>query len=508
MTVSTQTNKVSFTGTGANTALATGFPFIDDTDLVVTKRVTATGAETTLVLNTHYTVTGGTYANGTVTPVDGATDFPTSVTWTIKRVTPKTQATDYVANDNFGAETHERALDKVTYLKIDSQEELDRSLKVAVTDADPATLPNSVDRASKYLGFDASGDPTPLSAPTDTSITSAFAETLLDDVDAATARATLDAQEAVITTRGDIVRGSSGGGPAAERLAVGASGTYLRSDGTDVSYSALVAADVAAVVALPRGYLSGLTITRTSATEFNVGKGICRAGTASDQDLVNGENTNAAFGKLFDNGGWDAGDGGGGVPTAAGFATAIDTWHFFMLIKSDGSAYDFGWDTDIAAVNLIADAAVFAQLGAAARYRRIGSFPSTATPDLADFDQYGDDFLLVASAQDIQVTTPGTASVSHTLPSVPDGLVVGALVSIIINESTGFHKVGHGGATLGVPSDNDKDLETATGLNEQPHWSGKLMTTTAQIIKTRSSTDPTQVDIQVRGWVDRRGRDD
>lgn len=50
----------------------------------------------------------------------------------------------------------------------------------------------------------------------------------------ATARASLSAQEDVITTRGDIVRGSSGS--VAERLALGASGTVLGSDGTDAAW--------------------------------------------------------------------------------------------------------------------------------------------------------------------------------------------------------------------------------------------------------------------------------
>ncbi len=92
MTDSSGINKDAFTGTGANTELTTTFPFINASDLVVTQRVTATGVETVLALTTHYTVTGGNYAVGTVTPVDGATDFPSTVTWTIKRATDKGRA--------------------------------------------------------------------------------------------------------------------------------------------------------------------------------------------------------------------------------------------------------------------------------------------------------------------------------------------------------------------------------------------------------------------------------
>lgn len=59
----------------------------------------------------------------------------------------------------------------------------------------------------------------------------AFIQTLLDDTDAATARTTLDAQQDVFTTRGDLVRAGAAG--VAERVALGSSGSVLVSDGTD-----------------------------------------------------------------------------------------------------------------------------------------------------------------------------------------------------------------------------------------------------------------------------------
>lgn len=68
---------------------------------------------------------------------------------------------------------------------------------------------------------------------------SAFIATLLDDADAATARATLDAFQDVFTTRGDLLRGGVDG--AEERLALGANNSILASDGTDATYRTLTA---------------------------------------------------------------------------------------------------------------------------------------------------------------------------------------------------------------------------------------------------------------------------
>lgn len=195
MTVSTTQRKTTYTGTGANTALNTVFPFVGADDLEVVSRVTATGVETTLTSGVHYNVTGGDYATGTVTPIDGATDFPTTVTWTLKRVTDRTQATDYQENEDFPAESHEKALDKLTYLQQETAEDVDRALKIPVGESGTTTeLPNVVDRASKSLGFDVSGNPVALAGTVSGDVTvSSFMETLLDDTTAAAGLTTLGA---------------------------------------------------------------------------------------------------------------------------------------------------------------------------------------------------------------------------------------------------------------------------------------------------------------------------
>lgn len=192
MTINTTTNRVSYEGDGVTTAFAVPFAFFGSDELEVVERVTATGAETLKMLTSDYTVEDGGGAPGTV--IANAAP-PASVSWTIIRNTKRSQEIDYTDNDPFPAETHESGLDRATMIAQDSISDIDRALKFAKTDSGSLepTLPSSVERAGRFLAFDAGGNPIAASGPTgDSSIpVSAYAETLLDDADAATARTTL-----------------------------------------------------------------------------------------------------------------------------------------------------------------------------------------------------------------------------------------------------------------------------------------------------------------------------
>lgn len=80
--------------------------------------------------------------------------------------------------------------------------------------------------------------------PVQVPLISSFAATLLDDTTAAAMRATLDAQEDVITTQGDIVIGNASG--VATRLARGTANYFLAATASTVAYRALLAADLPA----------------------------------------------------------------------------------------------------------------------------------------------------------------------------------------------------------------------------------------------------------------------
>jgi hypothetical protein len=78
----------------------------------------------------------------------------------LRRLTTQTQETDYVANDPFPADSHEEALDRVTMVAQEIQEELGRAIKLSKTNTMTSTefTVAAADRANKILAFDTNGE--------------------------------------------------------------------------------------------------------------------------------------------------------------------------------------------------------------------------------------------------------------------------------------------------------------------------------------------------------------
>ena len=160
MTISSTTTKNSYSGNGSTTTFAYGFYIPAATDIQVYVR-SATGTETLKSQgtgSTNYAITNvGNASGGNIVFVTAPASGETVV---LRRNTAKTQATDYVANDPFPAETHEDALDKLTIISQDLQEQVDRSLKISKTNTMTSTdfTNSAANRASKILAFDSSGE--------------------------------------------------------------------------------------------------------------------------------------------------------------------------------------------------------------------------------------------------------------------------------------------------------------------------------------------------------------
>jgi hypothetical protein len=157
MTISDETNRVSATGSGSTgQAVPFDFQITDGSDLLVYSRVTATGVEAPLVETTNWTVDildeGGTLT--TVTAVAATSQIH------VIRATPATQILDLTQGGSFSAENIEAEFDKVTKLAIENKDGLSRCIRAPETDAATIdlVLPCTIDRASKYLTFDVSGN--------------------------------------------------------------------------------------------------------------------------------------------------------------------------------------------------------------------------------------------------------------------------------------------------------------------------------------------------------------
>ncbi len=234
MPVNTTGSTVQYTGDAEQTTFPFTFPIGSEGDLVVKVRVTATGVTVTQTLTTHYTVTksGTNFDNGgnvEMVSAPAATD-----TLIIARDTTQTQSTDLIYGDPHDSEAYEDMVDRNTLMIQELQAQVDRCLKIPDTDADGLGVEfvNSIDRASQFAGFDATGKAIAAATFAAYGAATPFIQTLLDDADAATAAATLEVLKDIFTTQGDIIIEGAAG---EERLAAAAAGNFLRAAGAGAS---------------------------------------------------------------------------------------------------------------------------------------------------------------------------------------------------------------------------------------------------------------------------------
>ena len=215
MTISTENRKAGpYACNGATVVFNFTFKVFVAADVVVT-HATSAGVESTLTLNTDYTVALNADQNvnpgGSITTV---ATYASGITITITSAVTKTQSTDLTSGGSWYPDVVEDMVDRAV-INIQQHAVLfDRVLKGPVSDASPiAELPTATARASTFLAFDADGDPIASSGSAGQPA-STFADTLLDDTSASAmlttlgvstfAKALLDdtSESAVLTTLG------------------------------------------------------------------------------------------------------------------------------------------------------------------------------------------------------------------------------------------------------------------------------------------------------------------
>lgn len=170
MTISTTESRVEYQGNGVSTLFAIPFRFLENAHIFVTL-VGTDGTQAPQSQGANYTLTGADEDDGgTLTMLVAP---PAGAYLVVVRVVPATQETDYISGDPFPAESHERALDKLTMLVQQGIEADSRTLKFPVGDlaSQIGELPPAALRADRLLSFDSMGRPIAI-APSDQSATS------------------------------------------------------------------------------------------------------------------------------------------------------------------------------------------------------------------------------------------------------------------------------------------------------------------------------------------------
>lgn len=140
MTITTTINQVEHVASAASPTYVIPYYFLLETDLLVELINTETDSKTALQLTTDYTVSGeGNLAGGSITFVNPSILAPatggTAKTLRITRVVPITQLLDYVQDDAFPAESHEKGLDKLTMICQQINARINTLVLAGITDA-------------------------------------------------------------------------------------------------------------------------------------------------------------------------------------------------------------------------------------------------------------------------------------------------------------------------------------------------------------------------------------
>lgn len=498
MTISSEVSPIKrYTCNGVTTAFPTIFQFFDEDHLKVVFVPHDTSiAETTLILTTNYTVSGGNGSTGTVTTTGadplGNTPYDDG-DLVIIRETPLTQEIASRTTGAFRPPNIENGLDKTCMQMQERDNDLEFALSLPdTTDLTEVSAQLPTLEASKFLGVDASGTSFIFAESTTGVPVSTYGASLIDDLTAASALQTLLLDTDLITlslpanvTISDYAKTVLDDLTAASTLQTLGLSAYFRT-----LVNAVTASDLRTLLAMPRSYLTGLGMANAADANHDI---TIAAGQARDNSDIANLFLSIPITKQID-APWAAGSNAGGLFSGV---VATGTWYHTFLIRkdSDGSS-DAGFDTSITAANIPAGYT---------NYRRVGSILTDVNASITAFLQIGDDFYWKDPPEDYDEASPGTNEITEALSYVPPGVSVKAKINAYTaaNEIYLHHPDidDEAPSNTTAPGCTDLDADGAsTGLYEIP-------TDTSAQIQFRLSND-TQTNLFIVGWVDRRGRDD
>ena len=142
---------------GSTTSFPVDFQFLSEDDLIVIQKTVADGTETTLVLNTDYTVTQDTGTGARRGDVTISPALATGYEIYIVRTSLLKQSVDLRNQGEYLPETIEDALDRAILLAQEAQDQLDRGMKLKETDYGVASTDVPTPEADSAIVWNAAG---------------------------------------------------------------------------------------------------------------------------------------------------------------------------------------------------------------------------------------------------------------------------------------------------------------------------------------------------------------
>lgn len=255
----------------------------------------------------------------------------------------------------------------------------------------------------------------------------------------------------------------------------------------------------------PRSYLNGLKLSVAGGSPiFNVA-----AGQATDADASTIMNLGSAMSKTTT--AWAAGPGNGAFLDVG--PVAINTYyHAFLIYRLDQMLPDIGFSASLTPTLPMSPVTYNI-------YRRLGSMQTDGSGNWIKFIQDGDMFQLNVAVQDVLDSGVSATAITRTLPSIPPGIRVEAMLDtgvqasslgtipsiIIISDLSIPEQATFGGANV---SNTIAGYSGNASTNLQLGGACRCMTNTLQQVRSRVNVAGGVFSINTHGWIDRRGRDD
>jgi len=241
---------------------------------------------------------------------------------------------------------------------------------------------------------------------------------------------------------------------------------------------------------LPRGFISGLNTAIDADNDHDI---LIKVGSCRDIDDGGDILLETQITKRID-ADWAVGDNEGGFPSS--LTLSPNTW-YHIFVMTDGTTVDAGFDSDVDAVNLLADSSYMS-------YRRVGSFLTDSSSNIEPYKQYGERFMW----DDVPVDYNSTATISSLTDfaiSVPEGIVTLALISGDIADNTTAVSLYYvaskvAGGEYTVLFDATASSNTVVNNNDF-----EILADENAEIQHRHTNSSGSVNIQTKGWKDFRG---